>query len=528
MSEKSRNRNQRKVKRETRKKRNRKLKNSKRRIEHRLGERNWNDQEEPMFRGSNIHYEASGGRVRGLSCGGIGAIHELSRRTGLIEGIDENVKLLKVHLPYHESDHVLNIAYNILSGGRRLEDIELLRNNEVYLEALGTQRIPDPTTAGDFFRRFQGADVESLMRAINEARLRVWQEQPEEFFEEAVIEADGSLVPTTGECKEGMDISYNGIWGFHPLVVSLANTQEPLYLENRSGNRSSSEGAAHRFDQAIELCTRAGFKKITIRGDSDFSHTRYFDEWSEDRVRFVFGYDASPNLVEIAESLEQTKWKRLKRLEKYEVQTEPRACPENVKERIIRERQFTNIRLCSEDVAEFGYQPGRCKETYRMVVIRKNLSVEKGENALFDDVRYFFYVTNDWEMETHEVVVEANARCNQENLIEQLKNGVPALKAPVDNLLSNWAYMVCASLAWTLKAWFALTLPEKGRWKDKYADEKQRVLSMEFKTFLNAFMLIPAQIIRQGRKLIYRFLSWNPWQHIFFRFFDQLHARAFY
>lgn len=511
----------------SKKSRNRKLRNSKRRIENRLRARNWKEQDEPMFSSSNIHYEASG-RGRGLNAGGIGAMHRLCRATGLIEAVDERLKLLKVHLPYHESDHVLNIAYNILCGGKCFEDMELLRNNEVYLDALGAQRTPDPTTTGDFCRRFEAEDVETLMDVINETRLKVWREQPKEFFEEAVIEADGTLVPTTGECKEGMDVSYKGVWGFHPLLVSLANTGEPLYLVNRSGNRTSSEGAPHRFDAAIELCKQAGFKKIRLRGDSDFSHTKYFDEWSEDGVRFVFGYDASPNLVAIAKNLKKTAWKRLKRLEKYEVKTEPRACPENVKERIVREREYQNIRLRSEDVAEFGYQPGRSKETYRVVVIRKNLSVERGENALFDDVRYFFYITNDWEAPAYEIVFESNARCNQENLIEQLKNGVQALKAPVDNLMSNWAYMVCASLAWTLKAWFALSLPGKGRWKERYKEEKQRILSMEFKTFLNAFILIPAQIIKQGRKIIYRFLSWNPWQPVFFRLFDRLHARAFY
>ena len=96
--------------------------------------------------------------------------------------------------------------------------------------------------------------------------------------------------------------------------------------------------------------------------------------------------------------------------------------------------------------------------------MRKNLSVEKGEKVLFDDVRYFFYITNDRARSASEVVFCANDRCDQENLIAQLSGGVRALAAPVDTLTSNWAYMVMASLAWTLKAWFALSLPETGRW----------------------------------------------------------------
>ena len=182
-----------------------------------------------MFRASNIHYELSE-RTRGLGCGGIGAMHRLARKMGLIEELDRHVEVLKIHRPYHESDHVLNIAFNILAGGTCKEDIELLRNDEVYLDALGAQRIPDPTTAGDFCRRFGRWDIESLQSAINESRLRVWRQQPDSFFEEATIDVDGTMAPTYGECKEGMDISHKGEWGYHPLVVSLAETQEPLYL----------------------------------------------------------------------------------------------------------------------------------------------------------------------------------------------------------------------------------------------------------------------------------------------------------
>jgi hypothetical protein len=477
-----------------------------------------------MYRASNIHYDLSE-RTRGLDTGGIGAMHRLARHTGLIDEIDRRVELLKRHLPYHESDHVLGIAYNILCGGTCLEDIELRRNNEVYLDALGAQRIPDPTTAGDFCRRFSSEDIESLMEAINETRLRVWGQQPAAFFEEAIVDADGTLAATTGECKEGMDLSYKGIWGYHPLVVSLANTGEPLYLVNRSGNRPSSEGASERLDQALDLCRRAGFRRVTFRGDTDFTQTRHLDRWDEEGVRFVFGYDAHPGLVNRAEALPRKAWRALQRPAKYEVQTEPRKRPANVKEAQVVAREFRNLRLASEHVAEFAYSPTWCRKTYRMVVLRKNISVEKGERRLFDDVRYFFYVTNDQKAPAAEIVFASNRRCNQENLIEQLKNGVKATYMPVDSLLSNWAYMVMASLAWTLKAWFALLLPERGRWAAKYRREKLAVLRMEFKTFLNAFLRVPAQVARMGRRIVFRLLSWNPWQSVFLRGFDQLSGR---
>lgn len=270
-------------------------------------------------------------------------------------------------------------------------------------------------------------------------------------------------------------------------------------------------------DEAIELCRRAGFKKITLRGDTDFTQSQHLDRWDLEGVEFVFGIDAMPNLVKLADGLADKAWKRLKRRPKYEVQTEPRERPENVKEQIVTQREFKNIKLISEDVAELDYSPTKCKRQYRLVVVRKNLTVEKGEKRLFDEIRYLFYLTNNRSLSMAEIVFDANDRCDQENLIAQLKSGVPALKAPVDNLMSNWADMVIASLAWNLKAWFALLLPETGRWKHRWKDDKWAVLRMEFKTFVNAFMMVPAQIVRQGRKIIYRLLAWNRWQPVFIR-----------
>src|SRR5436309_10764232 len=294
----------------------------------RLRRRHWRAQLQPMFRGRTLHYEGSD-RVRGLGAGGIGAMHLLAERTGLTAAIDERLRLLQVHQPYHESDHVLNIAYNILCGGRTLEDLEQRRQDEVYLDALGAKVVPDPTTAGDFCRGFTEADVETLLAAIDRVRVQVWRQQPAAFFDEAILEADGTLAETTGECKEGMGISYDGRWGYHPLVVTLANTGEPLYLVNRSGNRPSHEGAAERFDQAIALCREAGFERILLRGDTDFSSTRHLDRWDQARVRFVFGIDAMPNLVELATGLSPRAWKRLERPAKYEVETRPRSQPVN-------------------------------------------------------------------------------------------------------------------------------------------------------------------------------------------------------
>ncbi len=306
--------------------------------------------------------------------------------------------LLKVHLPYHESDHVLNLAFNALCDGDCLEDLELRRNDEVYLDALGARRVPDPTTAGDFCRRFTPSDVRALQEAFHETRHKAWARQPAEFFAQARIDMDGVFAPTGGQAR-----------------------------------------------------------------------------------------------------------------------------PTNVKQGIVREREFKNLRLVGEEVAEFDYRPTACKKVYRLVVVRKWIDEHQGQRTLFSSYRYFFYLTNDRELTPAEVVFEANDRCDQENLNAQLKGAVRALHAPVDNLVSNWAYMVMVSLAWNLKAWWALLLPEPpGREQELRREEKKTVLKMEFKTFRNAFIRMPCQIVRGGRRLIYRLLGWNRWQVVLFRWLDGL------
>lgn len=472
----------------------------------------------PMMSATNIAYEVAD-RVEATSFGGVAAMHQLARTVGLVDALDEMVHVLKVHKPYHESDHILNIALNILAGGTCLEDLELRRQDQAYLNALGALRIPDPTTAGDFTRRFaDDAAVLNLMEAINSVRPGVWEHLPKKERRKAIIDTDGTLAPTTGERKEGMGLSYNGIWGYHPLVVSLANTREALYLVNRPGNAVSHEGSAAYMDRAVAL-VRQSFKNVWLRGDTDFSLTGNFDRWSEDNVNFVFGYDAKKNLVGIAEDLEERAWNPLVRRAKHKCKSNRRERRENVKERIVKEKRYKNIRLKSEQVAEFSYRPGKCARDYRVVVVRKNLSVERGEDVLFDDIRYFFYITNDTKMTARQVVRFINGRCDHENDIEQLKNGINALRMPGGGLHSNGAYMVMAALAWNLKAWYGILMPDK-----KMGGQ---VMRMEFPRFLNGFMALPTQVLHQARRIKLRILAWTPYVEAFLEMFAWIREKRF-
>ena len=449
-------------------------------------------------------------RIHATGHGGISLIHRLVRQIGLAKEIDTSLSLLKTHCPYHESDHILNIAYNVLCGGKTLDDIEHLRQDAAYLDALGASRIPDPTTAGDFLRRFELRDITMLQMAINAARQRVWKKQPRSFFERAIIDIDGTIVGTEGECKEGMDMSYKGIWGFAPLLVSLSNTNEVLFTRNRSGNRPSSDGAFNYLDPAVDLVREGGFKKVLLRGDTGFSLTEDFDHWTRSDVQFVFGVSCTKNLVAIAEDVEDAKWKKLKR-DRRPITGKKRPKMDRVKRERIRDREYRHITLEDEHYSEFLHRPTKCQETYRVVAVRKTLRIEKGQELLVPEIRYFFYITNAAknEMTARQVIRHANERCNQENLIEQMKNGVHAMRMPCREMLANDAYIVAASLAWNLKAWTSLL------WHDR--KEGETIRKMEFRRFVRGVISIPCQVVKSGRKIIHRFLAYTAWLESVFK-----------
>lgn len=470
-------------------------------IEARLDRRWHPERSEPVLEGGNLYYEVSG-RAVGIGCGGLGLLQAVVEDVGLREEIDERVKVLLRHLPYHESDHVLALAYNILTGGECLGDLAARRRDEGFLDALGARRLPDPTTAGDFLRRFDATSVEALMDAIDRSRASVWRRQPSHERRLAVLDVDGTVAETGGVCKEEMDISYDGRWGFGPLVVSLANSQEVLAVVNRPANRPSHDGAVPWIDRSIRWAKEAaGFERVRLRGDTDFSLTANFDRWSDEGVDFVFGIDAHRSFVRGARALDEEAWTAFER-----PQQEPkRRRPRNVKKQRIEEREFRHMALEVEHLAEVEYRPGKAKRSYRMIILRKRIRVTQGQLQLDDEIRYFFYVTNVSKeaMDAASVVRDNNARCHQENLIEQLHNGVRATRMPVAEFHANWAYLVIASLAWNLKAWTALVLPE--------SLGARAILKMEFRRFLNEIVLLPCQILRSGRRLIFRLLAINDW-----------------
>jgi len=499
---------------------NRILEERKAAIETRLDPEYQPESSSPVIGGAATTFEVSG-RVQAAVCGGMAAIHAMVRSIGLVTAINARLIVFKRHWPYFESDHVLNLTYNLLAGGRCIEDLENLRNDPAYLDLLGAQRIPDPTTAGDFCRRLGEEEIEALQEAINESRIEVWKRQRKISKARATIDIDGTIAPTLGECKEGTDFSYKGDFGYAPLIVSLAETNETLYVFNRPGNRPSHDGCVPYINKSVELVRRGGFRSVRLRGDTDFSLTENFDQWTENEVEFVFGMDAHPSLVASSEALGEVCWTPLKRPQKRPLpKTKPRERPVNVKDEVIKARKYKRLRLVSEHVTEVDYTPTKAKGSYRLVILRKNISVEKGEDRLFDEIRYFFYITNipASKLPMRDVVKEANARCNQENVIEQLKNGVGAMRMPTNTLDSNWAYMVIACLAWNLKAWFGLLHPD--------VKTGRAILRMEFPTFVSKLMHVICQVLNQARGVVLRVLNTSRWARALMELHDHVRRRC--
>ena len=269
---------------------------------------------------------------------------------------------------------------------------------------------------------------------------------------------------------------------------------------------------ADRFDQSIKLLRRAGFRSVLLRGDTAFSQTKLLDRWDSDCVEFAFGMQASPNLSETADCLPETAWRKLERSARSEAQTHPR----NVKADIVLEREYYNQHLCREDVAEFDYCSKACKAPYRIVVLRKLITHERGQKLLHTQCRNLFYISNT-SLTAERVVTHANDRCAQARTIGELKSGVNALRMPLGDLMSNWTYSVIATLAWNMSRWIGLVLPATERWGARHAEEKGRVVAMRFRTFVQRMMPIPAQVLKSGRRLLVRLLDWNPSRNAFFR-----------
>lgn len=476
-------------------------------------EQPWPEHEGPVLRMRRLHVETED-RATVTRFGGLVLAEQFCRRFKVAALIDEHVEVLKLHLPYHESDHVLAQALSLYVGGTCLEDMMLLQHDEAVKRMLGACRLPDPTTAGDFLRRFDGAlhpDALPGLRQVNdELQEHVWRklsrrERRRRKREWAVIDIDSHIKELCGVQKQGADFSYNGKWSYHPLLVSLASTGECLAIRNRPGNVQSSDGADQVVAEVLpRLCEH--FDQVLVRGDSAFDVQELREVIEGHDGYFAFVGRAFTGRPEQAAALPEqafrpfrTRAARRRQARRAERDYQPRRKKRNRRRQRARARRYHEKRLVKQWVAETTYQPPGCEHAYRLVVRRQLIENRQGQEVLFDEYRYRFVVTNlPPEVSTEEVVDMTYERCDQENLIEQMGSGLAAWRMPVAEFDGNSAWLEIARLAWNMAKWIAqLVLPAE-------------VVRWEWKRFRLHYVLVAAQVIKRARQLWVRLLGARP------------------
>jgi hypothetical protein len=445
-----------------------------------------------VFRHPKLHI--SGGMNQATPYGGLSLAAGLVRSLGLHRDLDRSLEVLQSHRPFSEADHVLTHVYNLFVGGTCIEDIGNLQSSEPVRRMLGAVRLPDPTTAGDFLRRFAEKDLRALNAVMDRAQEKVWKRRyGRRKASRAIVDLDSHLHPVYGDQKEGADFSYKGFLAYHPLVISLAGTQECLRLINRSGNVVSAEGAEAQLRDLFPLLLRR-FKQVVVRGDAAFCAQKIFDACEQAGQFFAVVSPTQKNFGALFEDLSGSAWKPYRGPGDRKRQATPasrrRRRGPNRRRRLARQRHKRDLKLERQWIAEIPYQPDRSERAYRLIARCQRIEEHDGQGELFELYRFRYVLSNlPKSVSAHEVVDLTYQRCDQENVIEQLQHGVAAMRMPTGGLLSNGAFLTCARLAHNLKSWLAqLALPlETLRW--------------EWKRFRMAFVYVAARVIRRARSI---------------------------
>ena len=445
--------------------------------------------------------------------GGLAVATAFLRRFKVAECIDRNVKVFLVHLPYHESDHVLAQTLNLYVGGTCIEDVANLQHSEAVRRILGAPRIPDPTTAGDFLRRLHEKEhqLPGLRRAVDEVQVAVWRRSRRGRGKRedpwSIVDVDGHVKPLYGVQKEGADF-YKSTWCYQPLIVSLAGTGECLAIRNRPGNVRSSDGTATVLDEVLPVVRERGGRML-VRGDSDFDRSDVRAACDRAGAYFAFVGREFTDRPKLVETIAESAWKPFRtraHRERVERRKHPsyasRRKKRNRRRQRARARNFAEKQLVKQWVTELA-QTDADGKPYRLVIRRQLIEHREGQRLLFDEYRYRYIVTSlPASVSTQDAVDLTYERCDQENVIEQLGSGLAAWRMPVAEFDGNSAWLEIARLAWNLGKWIALlALPTE-------------VVRWEWKRFRQAFVHVAAQVIRRSRQIVLRFSAAHRWYQL--------------
>lgn len=424
--------------------------------------------------------------------GGLALVQQLARKVRFSEHIAAHVRVLKVHQGYGESDHLFHLLSALFAGASCVEDIAQLQGDQTYRKLAGVERVTDPSTMGDFLRRFGRADINALKAAMWGMRREAWRKLKSKKRRWASLDLDSKICAVHGEQKQGADFGYDGTYGYHPEMLSLAETGEWLDVVNRPCNEVSGDKAVYLLRRNLPQVQET-FHHVCVRGDTKYGRGDLLLECDRLGANVCVGWTATPKLVKLAEELPPSAWTPLERRANPGVGAlHTRRKKRNIRRMKARRRGYTDKKLKHEWVAEFSYHPTYKKrplaKAYRIVVIRKQIEVAK-KTGLFDLFTYRFILTDLSEPNLSKLVHYAHGRSNQENLIEQAKNGLSAFRMPTGQLLANEVWMTVAMLAHNFKSYLCLLA---------LGEDK---LGWEWKRFRFNFLYIVARVTKAARQL---------------------------
>ena len=406
-----------------------------------------------------------------LNCAGLAIIRQLLERLGVASVLNSAVRVLQRCKWYTESDHIITMIYNMLSGGSKLSDINRLREDGGLRRLLGTERIPHATTVGDFLARFAGKrehreerDEKAAKVARSELREALAKVQERAFGllgrkrrKVATIDCDSSIHEVYGEKKEGADYSYDKRWSYSALYVTLAETGDVLELGLREGSRYTSTGTTAVLPGVIERVGKY-FGKLRMRGDSGFYDQEIVRICDARGVEFFIVAEQRENLMKVVQRIRESEWKAFegKQLQNDGQSRRRRRKRANVKRKVKLHRNPKTTFKGKPEMAAMRFRPSTWKKAYRYVLKRTPI-IDRDDRQLYLEngmrkYKYWIVVTNSKRSNTA-VLRIAQGRGNQENLIKDLKQGLGLEHVPTGFLGANQAYFMIAALAWNVKTW---------------------------------------------------------------------------
>jgi DDE family transposase len=453
-----------------------------------------------VMRHPKLHLEKD---LRGemTELGGLVLPQQFVRRFRVAQRIDAALNLFKRRVPYHESDHVLALAYTLYADGKCLEDQATLQGSEAIRRMLGACRIPDPTTAGDFLRRFDKSDVATLADTMDDVQEDVWtrlsrrERRRRRQRELALVDLDGHIKEIYGSQKEGADFSYDGRWSYQPLVISLAGSGECLRVVNQPGNARSSEAAAGALAEVLPRVKRH-FRNAIVRGDSDFDRSDVFNAVIETGAYFAIVGRMHANRAALVQAIAEKDWHEFvprAQREVISVTSRRESSTPDYREQKVSEHGWKNMRTKGQWISEIVYHPAGVAEALRMIVRRVLIEEDDGQGTLFEHYRYRIILTSLPRHHTPRQIADLTyQRCDQENVIAEFGSGIAGWRMPVAQFWGNSAWLEIARLAWNLGKWIAqLSLPAE-------------VVRWEWKRFRRHFVYVAAKVLSEGREILVR------------------------